>query len=445
MYTLKGFVTIDSLIDNTVGNVSPVGELSQKSLTFSKEKGYYSNGTSSLTLVSFYSHDGTNNVSVPSGISSRALEMVEWIHTQADAGVFDNVLQDFIDAFLAAYGTGGSVADYVDAFEAGEMVEYAPGKFYPSYIRYDDVVTTGDVENIRLWLSDADFQTEYDEYELVIVPPAEPIDLFQGDYVSVQTAVNAITPVDRSQAIQTAQGVYPDTLTRTVEYEWVDVNNVANVIPTYWTIIIYGPAGNNQDIIKQAIVDWILATSVGYPNSADWEDTFPDLFKSTEFIIAPFWNDYSIPNQTVTAGVYSPTIEVGDILPYMRWACSQWAVGHVDIASTIMGSAYKSLALGAAGGPDNRDGIIKFRNRFPQYTALPTDDVDFERMSPYTQDFITTKLIPMIVAAESMTATSDVPVGMDRLERDGKYYCASSYDNVLYLILTKESAETYPG
>ena len=447
MYTLKGFVTIDSLIDNTVGAVAPVGELSQNSMTFSKEKGYYTSGALGLTLVSFFSEDDNGATPVPSGISSRALELVNWIHTQANAGVFDDTLQDFIDAALAAYGAGGSQAEYITNFESGPMVEADTNKWYPSWIRYDDLTTTGEVENIRLWLSDEAFQVSapYDEYELVIVPPAEPIDLFQGTYTSVQVAVDAVSPVDRAQAVQTAQAGYPDTLTRVVEYDWVDVNNAANTIPTYWTVVIYGPAGNNQDIIKQAIVDWILENSVGYPNSEDWEDTFPDLFKSTEFIIAPFWNDYSIPNQTVTTGIYSPSIEVTKILPYIRWACSQWAVGHVDVAATIVGSNYKSVALGTAGGPDNRDGIIKFRDRFTDYAVIPTDDDDFDRMSPTTRDFITQKLIPMLVAAEEMDESSDIPVGMDRLERDGKIYCASSYDNVLYLILTKGSAETYPG
>lgn len=432
MYTLKGFVTINELIDNAVGVVSPVGELSQLSQTFSREIGYYPNSAGTLRLVSLFSQDENGLAPVPSTYSSKTLEILTWIHDQAQIGLFDDTLQDFLDSLTAQF-TGE-----IEEVEAGEMVQ-AGAAWYPSWIRFKQLGTSDD-NNIRVWFSDEDLGNQYDEYHIIVVPPIEPIDALQSDYVSVGTALDNVTPIDRSNNIQAAIGDYPDTLSRALVYEWVDPNNPSNLIPTYWNVVIYGPAGNNQDIIKQTIADWILANSAkGLP---DWEDLLPDIFKATEFIIAPFWNDYSIPNQTVKAGIYSPTIEVSDITAYLRWACSGWPVGHVDNAANIMATTYKSLAAVVAGGPDNRDGVIKFRTQFPDYAAIPTGNTDFNRISPTTQTFITL-LSDLIVAAEEMTDVSDIPVGMDRLVRDGKTYCAASYDNILYLVLTKETGETY--
>ncbi|MNC78536.1 hypothetical protein D3C75_1307690 [compost metagenome] len=43
----------------------------------------------------------------------------------------------------------------------------------------------------------------------------------------------------------------------------------------------------------------------------------------------------------------------------------------------------------------------------------------------------------MLIVAESATLYSDMPIGMSRVTRDGIVYIASTFEDILYLVVTK--------
>ena len=64
MYSIKGFAQNSAFIDNTVGNVNPIGEMSKESMTYSTELGEYSNNAISqqITFMSTLSNlNGTTH------------------------------------------------------------------------------------------------------------------------------------------------------------------------------------------------------------------------------------------------------------------------------------------------------------------------------------------------------------------------------------------------
>lgn len=433
MYTLKGFIVIGTLADNSVGAVAPLGELSPRGYTYAKEKGQYTDPAyGDITLVSFKSDLDGSLIAVPSDYSQLSLQIAKWIYDQAENGQITDDRDQFITELTAAFN--GDVTDWL----VGEMKTNGT-IWMPDSVAFD-VAGTGEDNRVRLWFSNETFTNLYDEYEIVVVPPVENIDVLLSDYNSVEAAVNTPNQTDITNRIQLAREDYPETVLRTVAYEWVDAGNEAYVLQTYWNVLIYGGAGNNIDLIKQAIIEYILENSSSDEDA--WKEVIPDLFTSTEFIIAPFWNDYAIPNMTVEAGIYSPSIQVNNIAPYAVYASEGYPSGHVNTVMTVSQTSYKSLAFVAIGGPDNRDGVVRFRDRFPDYTAIPTNSIDFNRMSPSTQDWIL-QLIEMIEIAEDMTEQSDIPIGMDRVTRGDKMYLSASFDNILYLVLSKQSGEAY--
>jgi hypothetical protein len=96
--------------------------------------------------------------------------------------------------------------------------------------------------------------------------------------------------------------------------------------------------------------------------------------------------------------------------------------------------------LAVVGGPENRDGIDQFIERYPDYINVPTTHVDFMQMKEETRQFCLI-LAEMLMHAEEMTRDSGVPTGFNRLIRDDVVYIAKSFNKFLYLVVTKYSVD----
>ena len=169
---------------------------------------------------------------------------------------------------------------------------------------------------------------------------------------------------------------------------------------------------------------------------AEWKVIFPSIFISTEFIITPHWDRYSIPNQTLLAGMYSPTVSPQQIIDYALITKGDYNETHVrsTVKSTV--STYKELTLSIVGNIENIDGLYTFNAKFPDYIAVSTTSPDFARMSLRTQQW-TAVLNDLLFAAETVTPFSSLPEGMSRIYRNSIMFVGKTYDGVLYLVLAK--------
>ena len=183
-------------------------------------------------------------------------------------------------------------------------------------------------------------------------------------------------------------------------------------------------------------LQWVLENSA-YPED-EWEKFIPDLFKVTEFLITPLWDEYSIPNETLTAGLNSPIIDYNIILEKARATATQYPDVHVDQYTQVSVANYKSLGFIVVGGTENRDGIYTFKAQFPDYIVIPTSSNEFGRMSPITQEWVM-KFSEMLKIAETMDTFSDVPLGYTRVIRDNVMYVAMMHDQVQYLVVSQKS------
>jgi len=431
MKTIKGFMEMQSFVDNVPWSISPLGELSNLAKTFSKEVGHYSRPSQpDVDLRTFLSRDGENLVAAENALVEPILQIGQWMFEGAATGLFNDTTEDFVSSLLSEFSS------IIEDVEAGNMVNGGENRFLPEYIQFT-VRTVAD-SYVKIWFADDAFQRQYDEFELVIVPPLDNLDDLIRTPVEVKASLDQIDDSGRQTRIQQAKNNYPDTLTKVELFEWSSPLQPEIILNTYWGIIIYGPAGNNVDSIRNALVEYVLANS-SYEREV-WEEHLPDIFKTTEYTIVPFWDKYAIDNQTLQRGVLSPTVRHKDVLAIAKASATEYPEAHVEEYVETSAVAYRSLSFAIIGGPDNRDGIMTFYGRFKDYITLPTTSTEFSRMDPVTQAWIV-KFVEMLRTADDMTEFSDIPVGMTRLIRNDIMYLVATFNEVQYLVLSRQSYE----
>ena len=446
-YVLKGFVGYSALANNTPGVTSTLGELSTDSRTFAQDIQVYGGSTGGATpssvdmsVFSTTNSDGTAAV-VPSDYASTLLTIAAWLYNQALLGSFTADANVFIQALTSQYGTVINTITIDQMLSQGGI--WLPGElqFYFTNASTVSPSNTG-LSRIKLWFSDQAFRSEYDLYTIAVVSPVTNLDDFFNAATQVQTSVNVLTLPQLMANIATARNSWPETILSSQIFDWMDPVTVGNFIPTNWTYLIWGAAGNNIDAIKQALQAYILANSSH--TQAEWAAIFPDIFTSTEFIITPLWTQYAIPNQTLVQGMYAATVNPNQALTMAVETAvgstytPQYIANHINIVPT----AYKAMAMAVVGNPQNEGGITEFTVRWPDYLDVPTTSSDYQRMGQDTQAFVSL-LYKLLAAAETMTDTSDLPVDVTRLTRvnsatgDTVMYAVAAYNNVDYLVVTK--------
>lgn len=436
MYTLKGFFVYDSLISNQLNTVAKFGELSENSKSYAKDKLQYSRSSEfpQTALVVFHTVKDQERTQTPDTIVQTALSIGDFILARANDGHIPADGHQFRQNLSAEFT--GQIHDV----EVG-VIQDDMGFRMPEWIKYVDDTTT-EPNEIVIWLADESFAGQYDEFHIEVTPPLVPLDDFFSDPTIVKEKLALYDPVAITADVQQKRGEYPFTQIQTYRYDYYNPVNEDDRTPTYWTVIIYGQAGNNPDAIREAIVKEVLDNS--NHTDEEWAVILPDLFRSTEFIFIPFWNNYSVPNHEFQGGIYSPTIDPRTSQDWILRASR--GTGFTDAYVTqryeYTQHIYKSLAMGVIGNSQNRDGITQFSDMYPDYMVVTNNSPDFNRMSVVTQEF-SNKLADLITAAEQITLYSRVPFGIARVVRDGIVYAVVTFRNTNYLVASKYSAIEY--
>lgn len=432
MYVLKGFATHALLANNTPGQNNAIGEISNQSLTYSREIGSYVNSNApNITLLSFLSAlDGVAQP-IDADFETRTTAILQWIYNQSLTTSGQMFADQFLQQILVQFQSKAS------NFACGNIV--TDGTHYiPEWVSWQDTVSTTP-NYVKVWFADASFMAQYDEFQIIVVPPIANLDDFFKSASDVQAAVNARNDAQMMQQIQQAKGGKPETIIRADIYNWYDPLSTGHLIPTTWATLIYGAAGNNIDSIKDALQEYILANSTHTRDQ--WAAIFPDIFKRTEFIMVPNWGNYAIPNKSTQAGIYSPVANMAALNALIASFATTYPAAHINSHACAVAHPYKSLQLGVIGSIENRENKYELTDEFPDYIAVASTSTDFNRMSQDTQNWAEL-LEQMLLVAESMGPFTSIPQGMTRLTRDGKLYVVVSYDNVHYLVAAKYNFPT---
>jgi hypothetical protein len=430
MHIIKGFVTINNFIDNTPGILSPLGELSTWSTTYSKEKGEYQDLTiPGYKLVTFNSSDSTSNekIQVSNLEVLEILEVVRESINYASVHIRPYDVVDFRGTLLNNFYTRVSNINFGAFVDNGTLA-------LPEWISWNSLSSD---TFVKIWLSDQSFSEQYDEYEIVVIPPIINLDDLFGFYNVAVNTMASRTISDLSDIIQNTKGSNPETYLRMLNFNYVNVNNTSQVTPTDWAILVYGRSGDNIDAIKDAIVEYILNNSTH--TRGEWTLIFPDIFKRTEFIILPRWDKVAIPNLTVMGALYSSILNPIECISFAKTSISYYPPTFIETNIHIMPYDYKALSLLVINGVDNILGKRDIVDLFSDYIPVSTSLADFNRMSIKTRDWVIL-LEQLLILAETATEFTSVPNKFRRIMRDGILYISVIYDNINYLVAAKSNS-----
>lgn len=426
MNTIKGFATIKASVNNAYGKVSEIGELSFQSLSYAKDKTYY---TSRL-------NDGVE------------FTMFKTIDENKNHIVLDNTIVDIISEVLirlSDYSTTRTKWDYIDFknhisttlyntiinFDMGKLVEY--GRVYlPEWYSF-----SVDGNNIKIWLSDQAFQNQYDEYEISIIPGVSNIDSLFDNFDTVKSNLKLLSVKKLIDKINEKKSDYPESYLRIEEYNLVSDIDKTDYITTYWGVLIYGRAGDNQDVIKETIEKYILDNSQHSAN--DWQRIIPDLFKRTEFTIVPRWDKVSIPNLGSLCSLYSSIINPSECVQFCVNNIKHYDMDFVRNNVTILPFNFKGILLNIIPGDNNAEGKTQFSQIFSDYIAVGSSSLDFNRMAISTRD-ISELLEKLLVVAENSDEYSYLPSDMRRVKRNGVFYISKMLNDINYLVACKHNS-----
>lgn len=444
MSTIKGFMGNQALVVNTPGTVAQFGELSTRSLTFSREKGYYeSTGIPNIRFISFSAKDDSNaKIVVPTNVKNHLLAVGDYIYGRYNAGTITTVINDLIADMLAEFNTGTIT---ISAVVINELVVDAvtPTKRLPDSIQWTLVDSSdSSTHHLTVWFSDVYFQLQYDEFEIVVVPPLLPeVDAFYNTNANVGIALNGINPKTIIDAVDIAMGTDPYTILVSTAVVWHEHNNFGSGSRTvYWTTIIYGDAGNTPENIRLALRDYLSDNANTALTVDKWEEMFPTIFESNEYFVVPLWNRVM---GTVPTIIYSPISKPGGSV--------QTAKNNVPFTAldifwnqylAVTTSIYQDISVLLIGAPTNTaSNDFDFTLKYPDYLNIPLSHPDSNRMSPDTIGFVTF-LATLLEGASRLTATTphnQIPTGFTRVIRSGKIYLSGNYGGTQFYAVSKNS------
>ena len=432
MKIVQGFVTISQYVSNVPGIISPVGELSTYSRTYSKEKGEYRKlDIPGYQLITFKSIESTTGleVEVPSTLADEILAISRAVVAYAVGHMRPYDPEDFRNTLETEN------ALVIDNLELGPFEQSATIDL-PQFITWKSLGHAN--SEVRIWFSDSAFSDQYSGYEITVIPPLPVLNDFFLPFSNAKVKIEEQGIVALGEKIQAAKMRHPETVVRLLEFNFVNRHDPAVTTKTTWGVLVYGKEGDYIDAIKDAISEYLLANSTHALDQ--WEIIFPDIFKRTEMVVVPRWDKVAVENLTDHSSLYSSIASVSETQTFLQSFVNFYSGGHVSVNSYVVPYPFKTLSLGVVNGTNNMDGKKDFKQVFPDYLPIPSTSLDFARMTLKTQALILF-LDDILIWAEKVTPISPLPQGMRRVTRNNKLFVSSSLDGINYLVAAKFNQE----
>ncbi len=437
-YTLKGFFSMPGLADNTNNAaVARFGELSTHCKTFTRdEKNFFNPQYPNVELVTFkLVNESGAPVNPSTAFITKLLAIGNWLYTQHTTGnIPSNANKEaFINSIIAEHSgiTDVEIGQIVNGITTSRnLIDYISLSLSDNDKKY----------NIKIWCSDSKFREQYEDNIIFTIPPIDSIDDLHTNVTALANLLSEITPatiIDKANAIA---GGLPYTKLANLGLTWHDPENSAVTHKTNWYFLVHGDTGLDEDNLKNAAREYISQNS----DKTNWDKVYPELYSENEFIIVPLWENMALPDGAATVGLYSSMANFGELATIAK---QRIPTGYAQITNIdtfvnkylrILSVYYRGMQILALGNPSNSGSYFDLRDKFPDYTAVNSTDVDFSRMEPLTREFIT-MLSTALEHARTMSTNSVAPVGFNKIIRGTRYYLTFNVQGHYFLVLLKAS------
>lgn len=430
MHLIKGFFESNTQISNEPHTTAMFGELSATARTYGKDlKEYSSNLYSNLNLILFHSKENNQIKELDISLQSTILEVGNWIYNLGDSITANTTTLQLVNNISNQFN------NTIHEVNVGN-IQYDTFKRLPTWISFkfrNTIVET----RVKIWLSNEVFEREYDEYEIKIIPPFENIDQFFMPPTDLKELIKNINNIELMDRINQVKGDYPYTLIRAENTTYINPNDITDTVNIYWTAIIYGKAGDDSEIIKQAIIKYI--TDHSRSSETEWKQILPDLFNITAFYIVPRWDKEAIPDRKTIPGIYSPISNHKEIFEFTKeFLKNLVSASHIENNLEVTVHRFKSISLAIVGGEDNRRSLYRISDYFNDYIAEESTHEDFNRQKKLTKEW-TNLITELLIKAEHFETNPILPTHTRLVNRHGKNYLVRKFDNVEYFLALKSS------
>lgn len=439
MNIFKAFATIPAEVNNLPGQISTFGELSPRSKTFTRLPTLYSAPANpGFELVGFHAKSDAGVPFTPTGtLTQHQLDLVSWILNAHNTGSIP--ANSSKAAFILAIETQFPTITNV---EINEILNGSPiTSRFPDFVKWR--FSDGGTEyETTVWFADARFQSQYDQYEILLIPPIAPIDNLNASTSVVTDLITAVEPADILAQATTLAGNYPYTGLVSGNVVWNNPIAPHNTLNTTWYVLGYGPLAFDVDNIKNAIREYIATHTALIAGT--WNVIYAGLYAENEFVLIPLWDSMAIPVDGLDVAIYDAVVRTGNLstiatnhLP-SSYADSVTLSTYLAANLEIIASYWRSIMMVGVGNPNNVGLNTRLSMLYPDYASIQPSSADWMRMSATTRTFVS-MLVAALEVALTMTSTSGVPVGFGRSTRDGKVYTTFTFGDYTYFILTADS------
>lgn len=427
MISIKAFASNDLLIDNRLGAVALVGELSNYSRTFSREIGDYTDSRwEDIHVLTFSAKNNGVPTPINTNYSTHMLEIVKWLYDFVATASPNITKNDMLVSLNNQFA--GSVSNP----NCGDLVT-VDGWRIPEWLSWS--FNGQSVNNtIKVWFADYAFQRDYDEYEIVVIPPVDHVDTLFRPITEVNQALALRNPTRMMELVNETRNRQPDTMLHAETLPYTSPAGAGLTLDTAWYAVIYGPAGNQPDIVRNAIKTHILSSTQDTEDS--WKTLLPDLFRTTQMYLLPMWERMAIPSRSNLVGIYSPILSPNTALERAYNFLPDLATAHIDTNTQITHHKFRSIAIVAVGNTDNKDAKYKLTDYVPDYIAEASSHQDFNRMTEYTKAW-TIMMDELLILAEKYTPSLILPAHVRRMQRQGFTYLSRRISGVDWMVAVK--------
>lgn len=435
---IKGFVTIESLIRNSPNTVASIGEISTYSLTYAEDKGIYSGGNDNgFRLYSFVNqYDDGSITEVSAEFQKQVFDITQWLLDVAAANTDIGISSALVNALDLQFGSQAG------EFDAGDLIAYKAGFKFPerlSWVNKSLGADSPDANNqVTIWFSDTAFSDQYDGYKLIVVPPVDVLDVFFESKASALAALAERTIAKTLIKTQEAKNNRPETLLTSLDFDYIATDGTKTT--TTWMVLIYGQRGDDADVIRDAIRSHVAAISAH--TELEWRNHFPDLYKNSEFYLYPRWHATAIPERALYSGTYSAVVSMNKELTYLKARHAELTETHIVTYAQAFSCNYKSLAVIAVGGANNKGAAYSITSVYPDLISVPFTDLLFDTMAIATREWIA-EIEEMLVLAETATVYTNLPRRMKKINRNSILYISQKLGSHDYLVACKPTTPRY--
>ncbi len=377
MKELKGFVTCDTLINNEKGVISPVMEISDLGLTYSKNrKQYYSDVDPIYSLHAFW------------GDEERVLK-------QKEVNNIINVVVKFTAYITKAITPNKQemMIQFTNFYNQLNPVKPVTNFIFNNVIKNNDKKSvdylsfTVDGFNCCIWLSDLMFQAFYPHYDISIVLPILDFKQTISNIGKFTEALKQFDLEDFNRRIEADKGNNPTTYSRIMNIP-LHMPNSKVTKPCYFGFNIYGAAGNYDYILKQALYDY-LVNELKIPQEII-DILFPTLKQFNEIFVIPMFSRIAIPSQVGKNCIYSQvTATYTEPFDIAKFVSAYYNIHYFKKATYNLSSNYNNMMLRVVNPEFGEPGFENFFDIYNDLITVSSMDPDYARMKQRSQRIIT--------------------------------------------------------